>query len=163
MKKLICVLMCVVFLCGCTEKGSVKAVSDGISYRAHIFYFGKEYDCNVRICDSRAEYTVKGGLLDGFKSIYSDDGVILQCEDKKSRLYTTLPEGCMTGTLFEMNSYLKGEYETEKKDGEYIVKGYTSLGKFDLKLTKAGLPLSCYLNGEDFYVEFYDVSLIKEE
>lgn len=163
MKKILCALICVIFLCGCEGAAAPKAVNRNISYRAHIFYYGKEYDCFVVIDgDGRAEYKINDGLLEGFTATYFGDSITLSYAEKENPQPYSYPKGNMLSVLYELNESLSGEYKTEKKDGQYVVLSETTLGEYTLFISGAGLPLSAKLDDEEFYVEFYDVSLINQ-
>lgn len=164
MKKIICALICVIFLCACSSgKTPIKAVNRNISYRAHIFYYGSEYDCDVIIDkDGRASYTLKNGTLDGFTASYFNGSVTLSYMEKECPQPYTYPAGGMLSALYEMNEYLNSSYEIKEIDEQYLIQGYTSIGEFVISLSGAGLPLSAQLDSDAFYVEFYDVTLFKQ-
>ena len=162
MKKILCALFCVIFLCGCSDGKMPEAVNRNISYRAHIFYYGKEYECDAEIDgEGRAVYKIKDGLLDGFTATYFGDSITLSYAEKQSPQPYSYPKGSMLSVLYELNESLDGEYKTEKKEGQYIISSETTIGKYTLLISGAGLPLSAQLDKEEFYVEFYDVCLIK--
>ena len=162
MKKFICAFLCVIFLCSCSSKTSVSVVNRNISYRAHIFYYGEEFTCLVSVDNTgRAEYTLSGGALDGFTVCFYENSVTYSYLEKDSpNAYSFC--GDMLSALYEMNEYFNNEYRVKEKDGEYKVSGYTLIGDFEICVSPTGLPLWANLDGEEFYVEFYDVALKKQ-
>ncbi|MEE0946913.1 MAG: hypothetical protein U0M42_08835 [Acutalibacteraceae bacterium] len=162
MKKIICAFIGVIFLCGCSGAKHPTPVNRNISYKAHIFYYGEEYDCLIKV-DSNGEssFTLTGGRLDGYNVKFGQDGIILYYMGKEKDVTNNYKKDNMLSVLYEFNESLCAPVKTTKKDGQFCIKGETVSGEYEYFVSGAGLPLSLSLDNDDFYVEFYDVSLIK--
>lgn len=159
MKKLLCAFLCLIFLVGCSSKSSVMPVNKNITYRAHIFYYEEEYDCLVTINEQGTEYVIKGGEMDGFGARFFDNGVLYSYLGKESENTVPYDKG-MLSLLFEMSEN-SDKKAAEYTDENYVARGSTAIGEFTLFVSGAGLPLYAELDGKDFYVDFYDVSIVK--
>ncbi len=161
MKKILCVLLCFVFLMGCRSGKSPTVINRNIAYRAHIFYYGEEYNCLVTVKnDGRAEYVIKDGSMDGFCAMFCDDTVSYSYLGKESTTPVSIDKG-MLSVIYLMGEEANGK-NAEKKDENCIVKGNTAMGEFNLFVSGTGFPLYAELDGKDFYVNFYDVSVIND-
>ncbi|MBE6729373.1 MAG: hypothetical protein E7568_03970 [Ruminococcaceae bacterium] len=163
MKKIICVLLVLLSLAGCGSINAVTPVNRGIAYRAHIFYYGKEYDCDVKIDEQgRAEYRIRDGQLSGLCLCFYGDKIKYSYMDKEFEESFAL-NGGMLNTLYEMNESISDDCKVEKTDNEWVLNGETANGEYELFLSGGGLPIKACLDGDSFYVDFYDVTLIKCE
>ena len=161
MKKFLCVLLCFIFFAGCKGEKNPTAVNRNIAYRAHIFYYGEEYDCLVTVKnDGSAEYVIKDGDMDGFCALFCGDTVSYSYQGKESTSPVLYGKG-MFAVLFDMNKK-SGGCIAENEGGDCIIRGSTAIGEFSLFVSGAGLPLYAELDGKDFYVDFYDVSIAKD-
>ncbi len=164
MKKIICVFVCLFLLCGCTGKPSdIKVVTKGISAKVHIYCYGKEYECNVKI-DENGE---AGFLITSPKNL-KDFTIIFKDGEVKASYkglnYTpslsAIDYGGALKEIYGVINYLqKGDYAVLKKSESYYVKGQTEENNFCLYVTEAGLPLNIVYEKDNFYVVFSEVTL----
>ena len=161
MKKIICAMLCLVLLCSCSSGGNVKVVNRNLSYKAHIFYFGKEIKLSCVISDNGAEYKVVDGQIKDFTVKINDSGTKVVFENLEKDIKTK--NESVYSVLYGVTTYFdKTDYELKKDDGNYKVDGEISFGKFHYFLTPAGLPLSVEFENGDFSANFYDISIEKE-
>ena len=160
MKKIICALLSLVLLCSCSSAGNVKVVNRNISYKAHIFYFGKEIDLFCNIKENCAEYTVINGMADGFTAIVDGDGIKVGIEGLEKEMKTQ--DSAVFSVLYGVTSFFDGQnYKLNNDGGNFFLDGETSFGKFRYSLTPAGLPISLEFENGDFSAKFYDITLKK--
>lgn len=160
MKKYLCALLCMVFLLGCSGGKAPALISEDFTYRAHIFYYGQEYECIADVKNkNQASFTVCSGESEGFCAAFSDDKVTYSYGDTISFKCENV-NSSMLLSLYELNKNMCDE-NVKKNDGQWAVAGNTSIGEFKCFVSGTGLPLYCELDGKDFYVEFYDAKLIK--
>lgn len=158
MKKFICALLCILFLSGCYGK-SVTPVNKNLTYRAHIFYYDEEYECFVNVGeDGKMTFCIDGGTLDGFTTVFDKDKITCSYLGKETTLSKNSYKGALT-SIFEMNESLTDK-KAINKSGKCIIEGRTNSGEYTLFLSGTGLPLCAELDGRDFYVDFYDVSIV---
>ncbi len=163
MKKFICVFM-VLLLCGCTGKASeVKAVTKGLSAKAHIYHYGKEYECDIK-CQENGEVSfliTSPKNLKDFTIIFKDGEVTASYRGLKyTPALDNLPSGAVLSEIYGVIEYLqKDEYTVNQKSETFFVKGETGGNDFCFYLTEAGLPLNIVFEKNKFYVVFSEVTL----
>lgn len=164
MKKIICVFMSLMLLCSCSSKTELKVVNKGISYKTHIFYYGQEYDCYIKTSlDGDMVFTVTNGILAGFSVGFSDKGTTFSYMDKSTENPYPLMKNNLFSYLYEMNCYFdNAQYVVKEDNKSYNVTGKTGLGEFTLWVSPTGLPIGAQLDSSDFTVEFYDVTMEKD-
>jgi hypothetical protein len=154
-------MLCLVLLCSCSSGGNVKVVNRNLSYKAHIFYFGKEIKLSCVISDNGAEYRVVDGQIKDFTVKINDSGTKVVFENLEKDIKTK--NESVYSVLYDVTCFFDGEdYEIKNDDGNYRLYGETDFGKFTYFLTPAGLPLSVEFENGDFSANFYDISIEKE-
>ncbi len=160
MKKIICALLSLVLLCSCSLEKNVRVVNRGLSYKAHIFYFDKEYHILCDVSQQGAEYSVIDGQIKGFGEKADKNGikVYLGTLEKEIKSKNT----SVFELLYDITEFFDTEdYKTENDGGNYFVDVKTDFGKYRYLLTPAGLPISIKDENGNFSAEFYDIALKK--
>ncbi len=159
MKKIICALICVLTLCSCSSFKDVRVVNKGIDFKAHIFYLSKEYFLSVSMeNDGTACFTVTEDKLNSFNVCICNNKVTFCCNGIECEQDVSAVKNSVYTVVYTVFAYFdQYDYKAEKRDGNYFVKGDTSLFDFELLVSPAGLPISA--EGEDFSANFYDVTL----
>ncbi len=164
MKKIICVFVCLFLLCGCTGKTvGVKVVTKGITAKANIYYYGKEYECNIN-ANQNGEVSfliTKPKNLKDFTITFKGDEVFAKYKGLNySPSLSAIDYGGALKEIYGVISYLQNnDYTVMKKSEGYFVKGKTGENNFCLYVTEAGLPLNIVYEKDSFYVVFSEVSL----
>ncbi len=160
MKKIICALLSLVLLCSCSSEKNVRVINRNLSYKAHIFYFDKEYDIFCNVSEQGAEYSVIDGQIKGFKATVNKEGIKVGFgnleKDTKNKSMSVF------SVLYDITEFFDtDEYKTERDGGNYFVDGEMDFGKFRYLLTPAGLPISVRSENGKFSAQFYDIALKK--
>lgn len=164
MKRIICACMCLLLLCSCAENtAQIEAVTRGISYTAHIFYYGEEYECQVKVEENGKEsYLVtKPKNLKDFTIIFENEEVVAEYKNLKfSPELSALPQGSVLKELHGVIKYIESnEYTVYKSKENFYINGMADSLEFKLIIAESGLPLSVEFNNE-FEVIFASVSYI---
>jgi hypothetical protein len=164
MKKIICVFVLLLLLCGCGGKTvGVKVITKGITAKANIYYYGKEYECNLKAAENgEVSFLItKPKNLKDFTIIFKDGEVFAKY---KGLNYTpslsSLDYGGVLQEIYGVITYLQNnDYAVIKKSEEYYIKGKTKKNNFCLFVTEAGLPLNIVYEKDNFYIVFSEVTL----
>ncbi len=162
MKKIICALLSLVLLCSCSSGSNVKVENRNLSYKAHIFYFGKQLEIFCKINENSAEYEVLDGNIKGFGATVKNNQVTVKLDGMTKKVADE--NASVFSILYAVTSFFDTQgYKTESDNGNYCVDGQIDFGKFRYFFTQAGLPISVNFENEDFFANFYDVTLEKVE
>lgn len=164
MKKVLCACVCVLLLCSCSKsKAQVSVVTKGLSYTAHIFYYGEEYECKAQIeSTGKASYLItKPTNLKDFTIVFDNDKVTALYKGLEfSPELSAMPQGSLLKELYGLILYFdNNEYTVYKDKDSFTVRGTADTLDFILTVTEAGLPLSLEFD-ENFRVVFSEVSFI---
>ena len=158
MKKIICALLILVLLCSCSSERNVKVVNRNLSYKAHIFYFGKEIEVICDIGENSAEYAVADGQIKGFTAKVNIDGIKVSFEGLEKDINSE--NLSVFSILYDVTSFFDGqEYKIQNDGGNYCIDGEIDLGKFRYCYTPSGLPISINFENGVFSANFYDITL----
>ncbi len=161
MKKIICALLSLVLLCSCSSGKNVRAVNRDLSYKAHIFYFGKEYNILCNIDENHAEYTIEDGQIKGLCVKVSKDGIMAEFNN----LEKSIQRGntSVFSVLYDITEFFDSQdYKTQNDGGNCFVDGQIDFGKFRYFYTPSGLPISINFENGNFSAQFYDIVLEKD-
>ena len=159
MKKIICALLSLVLLCSCSSHKNVRVVNRGLSYKAHIFYYDKEYELLCDVYEDGAKYLCTSGKIEGFGAEVTKNGMTVYYSDMKKEIKT---DGSVFSVLYMLTKFFDGDaYSSQEDGGNYYVDGQTTYGKFRYYFTPAGLPLSVTFENGDFSAEFSYITLQK--
>lgn len=162
MKKIICALLSLVLLCSCSSDKNVRVVNRDLSYKAHIFYFGKEYNILCNIGEDYAQYTVEDGQIKGFCVKVSKNGTMAQFENLEKSIKSE--NKSVFSLLYDITEFFdKEDYKTQNDGGNCFVDGEIDFGKFRYFYTPSGLPISINFENGDFSAQFYDITLKKDK
>ena len=164
LKKLICVFMVLVCLCSC-NKNEIRPHLLGISFAAELMYFNEVYSFDGEILNDGTLIAVmkEPKELEELKLTVKPDGIEA---DYKGLKYTaneaTMPfSGIVKEVYASLNSLMGKESLIADDNGEISAK----VGQTDylLTLSPTGLPQRIELPGKHISLNFYNVSITKEE
>lgn len=164
MKRIICACMCLLLLCACAkDTAQVAVVTKGISYTAHIFYYGEEYECTVNV-DSNGKETylvTKPKNLKDFTIIFEGDNVTAEYKNLRfAPELSNMQQGSVLKELHGVKKYIENnEYTVYKSRDTFYVNGKADTMDFKLIVSESGLPISVEFDSE-FNVIFSSVSYI---
>lgn len=153
MKKILCLLISVFFLCSCGAKSNnITPVTKGISFNADISYYNETYTVSVNIADNGdTEISYNSPKeLSGLKIIYSGDQITADYNGiKYNTLQESLPQYSASDIIYKAFSH---DYDTVySKDDSYYVEYDCDGLNFKMYLGATGLPIkieSPYLSAE---------------
>ena len=156
--------MCLLLLCSCNQTtAEIEAVTRGISYTAHIFYYGEEYECNVELDENGKEsYLVtKPKNLKDFTIIFEGDNITSEYKNLKfSPQFSAMPQGSILKELHGVIKYIENnDYTVYKSKENFYINGTADSLDFKLIIAESGLPLSVDF-GNGFEVIFASVGYI---
>ena len=164
MKRIICACICCLLLCSCGKNTArVTVVTRGISYTAHIFYYDKEYECDVKVdSGGKAEFLVtKPKNLKDFTLVFENGKITAKYKNLEfTPELSAMPQGSFLKELYAVISFFENNSYTVYKHNEtFYVKGKADTLDFKLKLSEAGLPLEVEFDSE-FKIIFSKVAYI---
>lgn len=165
MKKILAVVVLVLTLSSCSNKEAVEPKLNDISFVAEISYYNEVYSCDCSI-NSERELTAVIKIpetLEGFTLKVSGEGVTAEYLGIK---YTptdgNMPFASVLEQVYERFYKAADAGEVKKADKSYKLSVGEGAEKAVLHLTEAGYPIMLELPDERFFVEFYNVSVLKE-
>ncbi len=161
MKRIICAVLCVVFLCSCSAKSKVRVVNENVCYAAHIFYGETEYEAWCEVNEECMEVTVEKGAV-GLKISVNNEAAVLNYEQKEITLQKGEYDTAFYKLLFDVNSYFDGEYTVKEKNDIYTVGGNASGYDFEMTVSPTGFPIELKIDEIGFSVKYYDILLKKQ-
>lgn len=159
MKKIICVCMVILSLCSCSKKvANIKVLNKAVSYTAHIFYYGEEYECDIKTESSGKTFyliTKPKNLKDFTLAFETDKITALYRGLEFSPDISAIPQGSVLKELYAMNCYFdNNDYTVYKNSDSFSVSGFAGTKNFTLTVTESGLPISAVFEDDKFYAVF---------
>lgn len=162
-------IICVVFLLftvGCNKKEDTKPILNDIEFNIDITYYNEKYSAQGSI-DAKNKLTLKLKEpleIDGME--FTLDGTDTTI-NYKGLTYKPSSDALLSSAvgLFYRAMFSFG---TEKADFEYSDKNYSVSAKCDdgeflMNFSPSGLPLDIECLSAGFYVEFLDLTVLKNE
>lgn len=148
--------LCFFVLCGCSAKGEITPVIQGISFEANIQYYNEKY-----LCDAQVD--TKGNITLTFKSPENLEGLVLSVVDGKSSIQymglTYSPKGGSLplgniATLIDgvFNDISDNKIKQNGKNIEFV--GKVSNEKYVISFSPSGLPLLLNIGDSSIIVQF---------
>ena len=143
MKKILCIVISLLFLCSCSSKTSnILPVTKGICFDAQISYYNEAYECKVNIAkngDTEIAFLSPETLL-GLKVTYSGNQITADYNGiKYTYLAENLPQFSVSDTIYKIfsNTY----DEISNKDDSYFVNYSNGDTEYKLYIGATGLPI----------------------
>lgn len=148
MKKIICILLLTVFLCGCGVKARSTVCADSFGSEVHILYSGEEYICDMEKSGISAKFSfIAPENLAGFSLVFEDGEVYsyfktLEFKPELSSFVAGNPLLMLCNVLYDA-----ADKECAFVGGEYVLRGTVNDGEYKLTVSPSGLPANCEING----------------
>ncbi len=163
MKKIICLVIPLIFLCSCGKKSQVTPHLTGLSFEAQIVYYNENYSCQCVISEDGAltAKITEPEILKDFTLRVSKDGITA---DYLGITYTptgnNMPFSGVIDSFYKVLLQCVEENSTATlSKNEHIIKGsFEDLG-YTLYISSTGLPQKLLLPDERFSVNFYNVTI----
>ena len=163
MKKIICLLIPLIFLCSCGKKSEVRPLVSGISFKGEIVYYNENYSCECSISPEGVltAKIIEPEILNGFVLTVAADKITA---DYLGISYTptsnNMPFSGAIDTFYKalQDCSLEDKRATLSGD-EYTLKGEIEDIEYTLYISPTGLPQKLLLPDERFCVNFYNVTI----
>ncbi len=164
MKKVVFIILCVIFMSSCNSgEKFITPILSGISFTAEIDYYNEYFACDVTIDqDKTMKLTVTQPQdISGMKLIFSGDKVTAEYMGITYTPHTdTLPVGGVAQTLYSIIRQLDDDTVLETQDGKNcIFKGRIDDRAFSFSFTPSGLPLCIDIPDQSFSIKFSKVEV----
>lgn len=143
MKKFLCLIIPIIFLCGCTSKAKdITPITKGLTFNAKIMYYNEAYECDVEISkngNTKVSFLFPENLL-GLKVFYSGNNVTAEFKGiKYTALAKSLPQYSVSDTIY--NVFSNNYDEVYNKDDSYFVTKKDNDTEYKMYLGATGLPI----------------------
>lgn len=162
MKKLFCIVIMLITLCGCGSENRIVPVLKGIAFDASVDFNGEKFAYTAEICDdgSMSAYLTDPTELSGMTIKFDDGDITAEYMglDYEAKL-NAFPQGNIVKIVYDVfcNSE-KGECFTA--DGENCrAEGKTGGKNYLFDLAPSGLPLSLEFPDDDIKIIFNNVKI----
>lgn len=164
MKRMVSLVVLVLFLCGCQGKQPVKTKGVGFSFGLDLAYYNEEYSLSGSVFEDGVlvvEVTAPEDLS-GLKLTYKNQTVKAEY---MGLTYTPdngkMPVGCATTVLYELLRLVEETQELPRqKDGQVFREGKVGEYWYRFFFSPLGLPLSFEVPACGLTGVFHDVTLL---
>ncbi len=161
MKKVIALVLFFVTLCGCAG-GETTPYLNGISFRGEMTYYNESYSFLGKILKNGnliLEMTAPESLAEMVFTV-TDEGTVAEY---KGITYQPVPGSTPFAPVIDsfyacINEIIDGD-EVADKDGILKSKGENPC---TLKVSPTGLPQRLEVDGDGFFIDFYNIKIIEE-
>ena len=164
MKRILAVVLLIFSLSGCGGKAAVEPKLTGVSFVAEISYYNEIYSCDCTI-DSERELTAVIKVpetLEGFTLKVGKAGVTAEYLGiKYTPTDSNMPFASLLEQIYESLYKAADGGEVKREDKTYKLTVGEGAERAVLHLTEAGYPIKLELPDERFFIEFYNVSILK--
>lgn len=163
MKRMVCLIVLVLFLCGCEGQQPVKTRGVGFSFGLDLAYYNEEYELSGAVSNDGVltlEVTAPEDLS-GLKLTYKDQTVKAEY---MGLTYTPdngkMPIGCATTVLYELLRLAEAAEDLpQQKEGQVCREGKVGDDWYRFFFSPFGLPLSFEVPACGLTGVFRDVTL----